>query len=149
MKAMHDKSWLGVQHLTQRTAGAAFPIFDSPNASLSAARALVSSVSKSMPSWIILVMIILAVLGTASTVIMRMRSELEIATQQYQRTAVEIDSLRHGNAALAGEISQMANDPNVIESVARARLGMVMPNDIVVPALAEDHPNLGALSLAR
>jgi len=88
-------------------------------------------------------MIILAVLGTASTVIVRMRGELQSATQQYQRTALEIDNLRRSNAALGMEIGRMASDPNVIESVARARLGMVMPNDIVVPAGTEERSNLG------
>ena len=146
---MHNKSWLGGQNPNQRTAAPVFPTLGRPHASLPAARVLVSHLSVSIPSWIILVMIILAVLATASTVIVRMRSELQSAAQQYQRTASEIGILRRSNAALGVEIARMANDPNVIESVARARLGMVRPSDIVVPAETEEHSSLSALSLAR
>jgi cell division protein FtsB len=94
-------------------------------------------------------MIILAVLGTASTVIVRMRSELRFSTQQYQRTASEIEILRRGNAMLGTEINRITNDPRMIESVARSRLGMVRPNDIVVPTEPRERSNLGALLLAR
>ncbi len=143
LKAMHNKYWLNTQSLSHRTAAPVFSPLGRPDASLPAARVLISNLSVSIPSWIILVMIILAVLGTASTVIVRMRGELQSATQQYQRTALEIDNLRRSNAALGMEIGRMASDPNVIESVARARLGMVMPNDIVVPAGTEERSNLG------
>ena len=96
-----------------------------------------------------MVMIILAVLGTASTVIVRMRGELQLAFQQYQRTTSEIEMLRRGNASLGTEIRRMTNDPSMIESVARARLGMVRPNDIVVPTESVERANLGTSSLAR
>jgi len=92
-------------------------------------------------------MIILAVLGTASTAIVRLRSELQISSQQYQRTASEIEVLRRGNGLLGTEIRRMTNDPSTIESVARSRLGMVRPNDIVVPTESVEH--LGMVSLAR
>ena len=94
-------------------------------------------------------MVILGTLGTASAVIVRMRSELQSSTQQYERAASEIDILRRGNAALGTEIGRMRNDPSMIESAARARLGMVRPNDIVVPAESTERSNLGTLSLAR
>jgi len=94
-------------------------------------------------------MIILAVLGTASTVISRMQSELKFSTQQYQRTASEIEVLRRGNASLGMEIRRMTDDPSTIESAARSRLGMVRPNDIVVPTESVESSNLGTLSFVR
>lgn len=149
MKTIDNKYWLSDQRVAQRIAAQAFPPFAIPNPSLPAVRILVSNLSSSIPSWIILVMIILAVLGTASTVIVRMRSELRFSTQQYQRTASEIEILRRGNAMLGTEINRITNDPRMIESVARSRLGMVRPNDIVVPTEPRERSNLGALLLAR
>jgi cell division protein FtsB len=146
VKTIVNKYWLADQLVTQRIAAQAFPAFAAPNFQLATVR--VRGLFASIPSWLILVMIILAVLGTASTVIVRMRSELQSSTQQYQRTASEIEILRRGNASLVMEIRRMTNDPNMIESAARSRLGMVRPNDIVVPESVESS-NLGTLSFAR
>lgn len=144
-----NKYWLTNQHVTQRIAVQAFPAFAGRNPSLATVRILVGNWLASIPSWIILVMIILAVFGTATTVIARMRSELQFSSQQYQRTASEIEILRRGNASLGTEIRRMTNDPSMIESVARSRLGMVRPNDIVVPIESVERSKLGTLSLAR
>jgi cell division protein FtsB len=86
-----------------------------------------------VPSWIILGMILLATLGVCSTVILRTRAELSDSALQYQRIALEVNSIRRSNESLETEISKMSSDPSVIESSARARLGMVRPNDVVVP----------------
>ena len=142
-----NKHWLADQRVTQRIAAQAFPATAAPNLQLAAVR--VRNLLASIPSWLILVMIILAVLGTASTVISRMQSELQFSTQQYQRTASEIEVLRRGNASLGIEIRRMTDDPSTIESAARSRLGMVRPNDIVVPTESVESSNLGALSFAR
>ncbi|HVS81772.1 MAG TPA: septum formation initiator family protein [Pyrinomonadaceae bacterium] len=149
MKIIDNKYWLSNRHVTQRIAVQAFPGFATPNPSLTTVRILVRDWLAPIPAWIFLVMIILAVLGTASTVIVRMRSELQFSSQQYQRTASEIEILRRDNALLGTEIRRMTNDPSTIESVARSRLGMVRPNDIVVPTEAVERSNLGMLSLAR
>jgi cell division protein FtsB len=45
----------------------------------------------------------------------------------------EIDAVRRVNDSLRLEIRRMTNDPNIIESAARTRLGMVRPNDVVIP----------------
>ena len=142
-----NKHWLADQRVTQRIAAQAFPAIASPNLQLAAVR--VRNLLASIPSWLILVMIILAVLGTASTVIGRMRSELQFSTLQFQRTASEIEVLRRGNASLGMEIRRMTNDPSMIESAARSRLGMVRPNDIVVPTESVERSNMGTLSFAR
>ena len=151
MKTIDTKYWLSDQRVTQRIATQAFPAFAVPNLQLATVR--VRILFASIPSWLILVMIILAVLGTASTVIGRMRSELQFSTQQYQRTASEIELLRRGNASLGMEIRRLTNDPSMIESAARSRLGMVRPNDIVVPTApvetSKGTSNLGTLSFAR
>ena len=142
-----NKYWLADQRVTQRIAAQTFPTFAAPNLQLAAVR--IRNLLASIPSWLILVMIILAVLGTASTVISRMRSELQFSTQQYQRTAAEIEILRRGNASLGMEIRRMTDDPSTIESAARSRLGMVRPNDVVVPTESVESSNLGTLSFAR
>jgi cell division protein FtsB len=147
LKTIDNKHWLSDQRVTQRIAVQAFPAFAAPNLSLATVR--VRGLLASIPSWLILVMIILAVFGTASTVIVRMRSELQSSTQQYQRTHSEIEALRRGNASLGMEIRRMTNDPSMIESAARSRLGMVRPNDIVVPTESVESSNLGTLSFAR
>ena len=149
MKTIDNRYWLSNRHVTQRIAVQAFPAFATPNPSLTTVRILVRDWLAPIPAWILLVMIILAVLGTASTVIVRMRSELQFSSQQYQRTASEIEILRRDNALLGTEIRRMTNDPSMIESVARSRLGMVRPNDIVVPTEPVERSNLGMLSLAR
>jgi len=142
-----NKHWLADQRVTQRIAAQAFPATAAPNLQLAAVR--VRNLLAAIPSWLILVMIILAVLGTASTVIGRMRSELQSSTLQFQRTASEIEVLRRGNASLGMEIRRMTNDPSMIESAARSRLGMVRPNDIVVPTESVERSNMGTLSFAR
>jgi cell division protein FtsB len=149
LKTLDNKYWLQDQQVTQRIAAQAFPAFATPPFPLATVRTLVRNLFASVPSWLILVMIILAILGTASTVIVRMRSELQFSTQQYQRTASEIEILRRGNASLGIEIRRMTNDPSMIESAARSRLGMVRPNDIVVPTESVEKSDMGTLSFAR
>jgi cell division protein FtsB len=44
----------------------------------------------------------------------------------------------------------MTTDPNIIESAARIRLGMVRPNDVVIPVeSAKQGPAPGTLSFVR
>ena len=86
-----------------------------------------------IPSRIVFGMILLAALGICATVIERSRAELRASSLQYQRTASEIDTLRRLNSSLEVEIHRMTSDPGMIESVARSRLSMVRPSDIVVP----------------
>ena len=77
MKTIVNKYWLSDQRVTQRIAAQTFPTFVAPNVQLTTVR--VRNLLASIPSWLILVMIILAVLGTASTVISRMQSELQFS----------------------------------------------------------------------
>jgi len=147
LKTIDTKYWLSDQRVTQRITAQAFPAFAAPNFQVATVRA--RNLLGSIPSWLILVMIVLAVLGTASTVIGRMRGELQVSSLQYERTASEIELLRRGNVSLGMEIKRMTNDPSMIESAARSRLGMVRPNDIVVPTESVGHSNMGTLSFVR
>jgi len=62
----------------------------------------------------------------------------------------QVDALRRSNSSLQVEIQRMTSDPGMIESVARERLGMVRPNEIVVPVDSiRPGSNFGTLSFAR
>jgi cell division protein FtsB len=64
--------------------------------------------------------------------------------------SAEIDRAHRTNELLQLEIRRMTSDPNMIESEARTRLGMVRPNDIVVPVDSVKQASaLGTLSFVR
>jgi|SRR6266508_4573453 len=103
-----------------------------------------------IPSGVIFGMILLAAVGICSTVIYRSRAELAASASQYQRLSSEVDIIRRSNALLTVEITRMISDPAVIESSARARLGMVRKNDIVVPiGSLESSSNSALVSLVH
>ena len=105
---------------------------------------------RQIPSWVFLAMILFANLGICSTVIMRSRAELKASSVEYSRMTAEIDSMRRVNSTLQSEVRRLANDPGTIESAARERLGMVRPNDIVVPIEGiRPVSSLGTLSFVR
>lgn len=102
-----------------------------------------------IPSWVFLAMILLATLGICSTVIVRSRAELKASTLEYSRMGSEITSMRRSNSSLQVEIRRIASDPGTIEWAARERLGMVRPNDIIVPLESFPASNFGTLSFVR
>ena len=102
-----------------------------------------------IPSWAILLMVILATTAVCSTVIVRARGEFQASSQQFSRMTSEIESLEQTNGALKGEIRRLTSDSKAIELAARERLGMVRPNDIVVPIEPIRSSNLGTISLIR
>jgi len=124
--------WLSNRQTNQFAVAQALPGLSQPSAIGAAIPATIQRLAL-IPSRVILGMILLAALGICSTVIRRSRTQLAASALQYQRMSSEIDSMRRSNASLAVEIGRMASDPAVIESSARARLGMVRANDIVVP----------------
>ena len=95
-------------------------------------------------------MILIATLGICATVVMRSRAELKASSSQFDRMTSQVDALRRSNASLQVEIHRMTTDPATIESAARERLGMVRPNDIVVP-IESNRPvsNFGTVSFVR
>jgi len=95
-------------------------------------------------------MILIAALGICSTVLVRSRTELKSSTIEYGRMTAEIASMRNANASLQIDIRRIASDPISIESAARERLGMVRPNDIVIPLESIGSvSNFGTLSFVR
>ena len=102
-----------------------------------------------IPSWAILLMIILAATAVCSTVIVRARGEFQSSSQQFARMESEIESLKQANGSLKLEISRLTSDSKAIEFAARERLGMVRPNDIVVPIGSLSTSNLGTISFVR
>ena len=92
----------------------------------------------------------MATLAICSTVIMRTRAEAQASTLELQRLGAEVETTRQVNESLKIEIRRMTSDPNMIETAARARLGMVRPNDVVVPVESVQHSSsLGTLSFVR
>ena len=86
-----------------------------------------------VPSWTVLLMIILSTSAVCATVILRARGEFQSSSAQLHKMTSEIDSLQHANGVLQAEVDRLTTDSNAIELAARERLGMVRPNDIVVP----------------
>ena len=141
--------WLSSRQMTQPTVGPALPVLPVRGLSRELIPASISWLGL-IPSWVLLAMILLATLGICSTVILRTRAEARASSFQYERMATEIDAMHRSNASLQTEIRRMTGDPGMIESVARERLGMVRPNDIVVPIESiQSVSNLGTLSFVR
>ena len=87
-----------------------------------------------IPSSVVLGMILLASICICATVIFRTRSELSRSVSEYQRVTSDVNASRRINAALQIDIARAQSDPSTIESIARVRLGMVRPGDLVIPA---------------
>ena len=141
--------WLNNRNATEQSSAQALPIFSAREVSREFVPATVAWLGL-IPSWIFLGMILLATLGICVTVIGRTRAESKASFLQYQNMSAEIDRARRTNELLQLEIRRMTSDPNMIESEARTRLGMVRPNDIVVPVESVKQASaLGTLSFVR
>ena len=86
-----------------------------------------------IPSWVIFGMIILATFAICVAVTMRTRTRMGLASQQYVRMQMDVESLRNANQSLRVEIERLSNDARTIEAAARSRLNMVRANEIVIP----------------
>ena len=149
MNRVGDTYWLSNRKLTQRVAVQALPPLPVRELSGELFPATLGSL-RLIPSWIFLAMILIATLGICSTVVIRSTAELKASSLQFDRMNSEIAALRRSNASLQVEIHRMATDPGTIESAARERLGMVRPNDVVVPIESiRPGSNFGALSFVR
>ena len=85
-----------------------------------------------VPSWAVLLMIILAAGAVCGTVILRARTEFQSSAAQLYQMSSDVDSLHYRNQTLLTEVDRLTKDSNAIELAARERLGMVRPNDVVV-----------------
>ena len=149
MNRVGNTYWLSNRQVTPRGAAQALPVLPVREISGVLLPATLGWV-RSIPSWIFLAMILMATLGICSTVIVRSRGELKASALENSRMAGEIASMRRSNTSLQGEIRRIASDPVTIESAARERLGMVRPNDVVVPINSSGSvSNFGTLSFVR
>ena len=141
--------WLSNRQITPQSSAAALPALSARDISREIFPATVGWLGL-IPSWIILGMILLATLAICSTVIMRTRAEAQASAIELQRMRAEVETSRQANEALQIEIRRMTSDPNMIETAARARLGMVRQNDVVVPVESiQPSSSLGTLSFVR
>ncbi len=148
MNRVGNTDWLSGRQVSQRVAAQAIPTLPIRDLSRDLFPATLGWL-RLIPSWVFLAMIILATLGICSTVIVRARVELKASTLEYSRMSSEIASMRRSNTSLQVEIRRIASDPSTIESAARERLGMVRPNDIIVPIESFPASNFGTLSFVR
>lgn len=102
-----------------------------------------------VPSWIYLAMILMAASAICITVNLRGRTEASSAVMQFNQLSSDIEAMRRSNSQLELEVRQITSEPGIIESAARARLGMVRPTDIVVPIKSQSGTSLTTLSLVR
>ena len=86
-----------------------------------------------IPAWVIFGMVILAISAICAAVIMRTRTRMSVASQQYVRMQTDVEGLRQANNSLRLEIEQLSTNPRTIEAAARVRLNMVRANEIVIP----------------
>jgi cell division protein FtsB len=124
--------WLSNRHGTQRAAAQSLPELSIREVSREFIPTAIRRL-RLIPSWVILGMILLATLAICAAAITRTRSESKASLLQYQQMNADIDAARRANESLQVDIRSMTTDPNIIESVARTRLGMVRPNDVVIP----------------
>ena len=149
MNSSGNTYWLSNRQVTQAVAAQVVPTLPVRELSRELLPAALCWL-RSIPSWMFLAMILLATLAICSTVIVRSRAELKVSALEYRRMSSEIASMRRSNTALQVEIRRMATDPITIEAAARERLGMVRPNDIVVPIESLGRvSNFGTLSFVR
>ena len=141
--------WLANRALTHDVAAQTVPA-SSTTATATEVLGNVLRWTYSIPSWAVLAMIILAASGVCCTVIFRSRAEFKTSTSQYKSMTSEIDSMRQANQSLQVEINRLTTDSHAIELAARQRLGMVRPNDVVVPIESiSSSTSFGTLSFVR
>lgn len=82
------------------------------------------------------------VLGATVSFYRQTRAELRIALQKKQEEAQLVENLNAEISRTQDEIQKLKNDPEVIESVARERLGLVRPGDVVIriPSAGQSQP---------
>ena len=78
-------------------------------------------------------MVIITMCALCFTVTRRTHAEMQTAETQYATIHAEVEDLRNTNSDLKQQVQRLSTDPRAIEAAARERLGMVRPNDIIVP----------------
>ena len=132
MQSIGNTEWLLNRAANRSTIAQSVGVFGSK--SVSARDLIVPAVNgiRSIPSWVILAMLLVATTAICGTAIVRSRAEVRASSSQLQTVQSEIQSLREANQVLQRDILRLSRDPSAIELAARERLGMVKANDVVV-----------------
>jgi cell division protein FtsB len=137
-----DNNHLGAQRVATRTLTTS-PSIPQLARALADTAAGIQRWSRTLPSSVILGMILLATFAVCATVIMRTRAELQNSSDLHTRLNAEIGNLKKANDALRAEVGHLQKDPITIESAARSRLNMVRSNEIVVAIEAQNYFSKG------
>lgn len=86
-----------------------------------------------VPSWALFTMILLATFALCLTVTVRTHAEMRAAGQRLEQTRAEVLSLDDTNKSLQREVERLRKNEQAIESAARTRLGMVRPDEMIIP----------------
>ena len=78
-------------------------------------------------------MVIVTMFALCLTVTLRTHAEAQTAASHHASVSAEVETLRDTNTELLRRVEQLRTDPRTIEDAARERLGMVRPNDVIVP----------------
>lgn len=78
-------------------------------------------------------MVIITMCALCFTVTRRTHAEMQTAETHFASINAEVEALRNTNSDLKQQVQRLHTDPRAIEAAARERLGMVRPNDIIVP----------------
>jgi cell division protein FtsB len=76
--------------------------------------------------------VILAATGLCVSVYFRANAELRSAESRYQSAVDRVADLKRENEKLEREVEQLKSDPAMIEAVAREKLGLIRPGEIVI-----------------
>ncbi|HEY6327811.1 MAG TPA: septum formation initiator family protein [Blastocatellia bacterium] len=96
------------------------------------ARSKATAITGSRLSAAIYTVITLVLIGAAYTYHEQTSHELRAAVVQRQAEASRVDELKIETERLATEIQNIKSNPRTIESMARERLGLVRPGDVVI-----------------
>lgn len=78
-------------------------------------------------------MVIVTMCALCFTVTLRTHAEMQSATAHRETISAEVESLRDTNTRIKEQVERLRTDPRAIETAAREQLGMVRPNDIIIP----------------
>lgn len=86
-----------------------------------------------LPSWVVFCMIMLATFAVCVTVTIRTHAGMGAAEKKFEHASTQVETIKSDNAMLRERVERLRTDHRAIEAVARERMNMVRPNEIVVP----------------
>ena len=86
-----------------------------------------------LPSWVVFCMIMLATFAVCVTVTIRTHAGMGAAEKKFEQATTQVETIKSDNAMLRERVERLRTDRRAIEAVARERMNMVRPNEIVVP----------------